>query len=229
MNTKNLIAVLFILPFTLNVFAQRTEKRTLNDFTKIDVWGNIKIEFQKSDTNTVTLNVGDIPTDEIVTEVSNGTLKIKMRSNLFKETEINLKITYKEISEIKANASAELKFMDQIIGENLKIESIGGARVVLNVDLKNSDLTAYQGGQIDIKGKSDFSNIFANSGGMLSGTNLITQEANIKLNTGGTAEITVVKKLIARVNTKSSLSYFGKPEVEQIKASLGATVSKWDE
>jgi hypothetical protein len=229
MNTKILIPVLFIFLFSTKGFSQNTEKRALVDFSKIDVWGNIKIEFQKGDTNTVIIDAGAVPLEEIVTEIKNGMLKIKMRSNLFKETEINLKITYKEISEVKANASAELKFLDQIVGETIKIESIGGARVVLNVDLKNSDLTAYQGGQIDIKGKSEFSKIFANSGGILSGTNLITQEANIKLNTGGKAEITVNQKLVARVNTKSSLSYFGKPEIEEIKASLGASVSKWDE
>jgi len=229
MYIKILITVFFIFLFSTSGFSQNTEKRTLNNFTKIDVWGNIKIELQKGDTNTVIIDAKEVPLEEIVTEINNGVLKIKMRSNLFKETEINLKLTCKEISEVKANASAELKFLDQLVGETIKIESIGGARVVLNVDLKNCDLTAYQGGQIDIKGKSDFSKIFANSGGMLSGTNLITREANIKLNTGGKAEITVTKKLVARVNTKSSLSYFGKPEIEEIKASLGASVSKWDE
>jgi len=152
-----------------------------------------------------------------------------MRTNLFKDVVINLRITYKEINEIKANASAELRFSDQVVAEKIKIESIGGARVVLDVDLKNADLTAYQGGQIDIKGKSVLTNVFANSGGMLSATHLIVEEAKIKLNTGGKAEITVTKKLVAKVNTKSSLSYFGKPEIEEIKTSLGASVSKWDE
>jgi len=229
MYLNNSFAVIFLFLLSNFGFAQNIEKRTINDFTKIAVWGNIKIELQKSDSNSIYIDAGSVPLDEIITEVNKDVLKIKMRSNLFKDVLINIKINYKEILNIKANASAELKFLEKTIAERLIVESIGGARVVLNVELKNSELTAYQGGQIDIKGKSHFSNIFANSGGILSGTNLVIEEAKIKLNTGGKAEITVTKKLVARVNTKSSLSYFGKPEMEEIKASLGATVSKWDE
>ncbi|OFX82751.1 MAG: hypothetical protein A2W99_06545 [Bacteroidetes bacterium GWF2_33_16] len=229
MKSKNLLFILPVFLCSIIGNAQNAESRAINDFTKIDVWGNIKIELQKSDSNSLYIDAKSVPLDEIVTEVKNDVLKIKMRSNLFKDVVINIKINYKEIVDIKANASAELIFPNKIVAEKLTVESIGGARVVLDVELKNSDLTVYQGGQVDIKGKSDFANVFANSGGILSATNLITDEANIKLNTGGKCEITVNKKLVARVNTKSSLSYFGKPEIEEIKTSLGANVSKWDE
>lgn len=210
-------------------YSQNTETRNINDFTKIDVWGNIKIELQKTDNTSIYIDAGSVPLDEIITEVKKNVLKIKMRSNLFKDVVINIKISYKEISDIKANASAELKFINKIFVEKLSIESIGGARVFLDAESKSSNLTAYQGGQIDIKGKTDFAAIFANSGGIMSATNYITEEANIKLNTGGKCEITVNRKLVAKVNTKSSLSYFGKPEIEEIKTSLGASISKWDE
>ena len=229
MKSKNLLFILPVFLCSIIGNAQNAESRAINDFTKIDVWGNIKIELQKSDSNSLYIDAKSVPLDEIVTEVKNDVLKIKMRSNLFKDVVINIKINYKEIVDIKANASAELIFPNKIVAEKLTVESIGGARVVLDVELKNSDLTVYQGGQVDIKGKSDFANVFANSGGILSATNLTTDEANIKLNTGGKCEITVNKKLVARVNTKSSLSYFGKPEIEEIKTSLGANVSKWDE
>jgi hypothetical protein len=228
MKSKTLLIGLCILISVIG-YSQNTETRKIDDFTKIDVWGNIKIELHKSDSNLIFIDANSVPLDEIITEVKRGVLKIKMRSNLFKDVVIKIEINYKEILDIKANASAELNFLDQVVAEKLIVESIGGARVILNVELKNSDLTAYQGGQIDIKGKSDFASVFANSGGILSATNLISDEANIKLNTGGKCEITVNKKLVAKVNTKSRLSYYGKPEIEEIKTSLGASISKWDE
>jgi hypothetical protein len=229
MKSKNLLICLYILLCSFVGYSQNTETRSIAEFKKIDVWGNIRIDLQKSDSNSIYIDANSVPLDEIITEIKNDVLKIKMRSNLFKDVVINIKINYKEIVDIKANASAELIFLNKIVAEKLTVESIGGARVVLDVELKKSDLTAYQGGQVDIKGKSVFASVFANSGGILSATNLITDEANIKLNTGGKCEITVNKKLVARVNTKSSLSYFGKPEIEEIKTSLGANVSKWDE
>lgn len=229
MKSTSLFISSFILFFSIIAYSQNTETRAITEFKKIDVWGNIKIDLQKSDSNSIYIDANSVPLDEIITEIKNDVLKIKMRSNLFKDVVINIKINYKEIVDIKANASAELRFSDKIVAEKFIVESIGGARVVLDVELKNCDLTAYQGGQIDIRGKADFASIFANSGGIMSGTHLITDEANIKLNTGGKCEITVNKKLVARVNTKSSLSYFGKPEIEEIKTSFGASISKWDE
>ena len=229
---KNIITVLSLFALLLisaDGFTQTNDIRIINDFNKLEVWGNFKIELAQADSNAVIIDSKIVPSDEIVSEIKNGVLKIRTKSSLFKETTINIKINYKSIVQIKSNASAELKFLTPIIQDDIKIEAIGGARVILTADFKSADLTAYQGGQIDITGKTVSASIFANSGGVISGTNLNIDEAMVKLNTGGQAEITVNRKLVARVNTKSRLSYFGKPETEEIKASLGATISKWDE
>ncbi len=229
---KNIITVISLFALLLISafgFSQTNDIRIINDFNKLEVWGNFKIELVQADSNAIFIDSKIVPSDEIVSEIKNGVLKIKTKSNLFKETTLNIKINYKSIAQVKANASAELNFLNPVIQDDIKIEAIGGARVILTVELKNTDLTAYQGGQIDIKGKASTASLFANSGGIISATNLIIDDAKINLNTGGQAEITVNKKLVARVNTKSRLSYFGKPEIEEIKASLGATISKWDE
>lgn len=229
MKSTSFVLILFCIFFANPGFSQNKENRAIDDFSSLDVWGNIRIELYQNDSNLLSIDSGTVPLDEVITEVKSGKLAVKMRSNLFKDITVNLKINYKEINDIKANASAQVIFSDSVILENLKIESIGGARVVLSTKLKTADLTAYQGGQVDIKGNADSAIIFANSGGMISGTHFTIEDANIKLNTGGKCEITVTKKIVARVNTKSSLSYFGKPEIEEIKTSLGANVSKWDE
>jgi hypothetical protein len=229
---KNFITIIGLFAFlliTADSYSQTNDMRIINDFNKLEVWGNFKIELVQADSNALFIDSKIVPSDEIVSEIKNGVLKIRTKSNLFKETTINIKIYYKSIVQVNPNASAELTFLNALVQDDIKIEAIAGARVILAVELKNTDLTAYQGGQIDINGKAGTASIFANSGGIVSATNLIIDEAEVKLNTGGQAEITVNKKLIARVNTKSRLSYFGKPETEEIKASLGATISKWDE
>ncbi|MGE0090607.1 MAG: head GIN domain-containing protein [Bacteroidales bacterium] len=229
MKNYTFIILSALLLISINSYSQTKNIRILNDFDKIDIWGNFKIEMIQADSNAIIIDSKIVPYDEIVSEIKNGVLKIRTKSNLFKETTINIKINYKSIIKVKANASTELNFLNSIVQDKIKIEAIGGARVILTVNLKNADLTAYQGGHIDIKGKAVSASIFANSGGIISATNLLIDEAKVKLNTGGQAEITVNKKLVARANTKSRLSYFGKPETEEIKASLGATISKWDE
>ena len=164
-NIITIISLFALLLFAADGFSQTNDIRIINDFNKLEVWGNFKLELVKADSNSVIIDSKIVPSDEIVSEIKNGVLKIKTKSNLFKETTLNIKINYKSIAQVKANASAELNFLNPVIQDDIKIEAIGGARVILTVELKNTDLTAYQGGQIDIKGKASTASLFANSGG----------------------------------------------------------------
>jgi hypothetical protein len=80
-----------------------------------------------------------------------------------------------------------------------------------------------------VEGETDTLEGYANTGGILTGTDLICQKADIKMNTGGKGEITVKNELEANINTGSDFSYFGTPEVKDVSTALGGSVSAWDE
>jgi len=227
-NYKLLITGLFLFANVLT-FAQNKEKREIQAFDKLDVFGNIKVEMIKGESETVDILAKNVKISDINISVDERLLKIRMNSNLFDDdVDVKIKITYKEIREISGNAAADIVIKDSVKTDSFFISATSGARIKLKVDLNAIDIKAYQGAHIDISGKSVLQETFVNTGGILSGSNFTSNKVYIKMNTGGKAEIIVKDLLDAGVNTGASLNYFGNPTEENIKTSLGGKINAWD-
>ncbi len=225
---KRLITVILILAvFTAN--AQKSEKRIIESFDKLDVFGNIEVEMILSDTESIDIFTTNVDPSEVDTEIKDKLLKIKMKSNLFDDdVKVKVILRYKEIREISSNAAAEVNVKNIIKGDKLFVTATSGGRIKLHVELNAIDMKSYQGAHIDISGKTILQESFVNTGGVLSGSDFSSDEVFIKMNTGGKAEIIVNKSLDANVNTGASLNYFGTPEKENIKTNLGGKINAWD-
>lgn len=225
---KKLITLILILTvFIAN--AQKSEKRIVESFDKLDVYGNIKVEMILSDTESIDIFTKNVDPSEVNTEIKDKLLKIKMKSNLFDDdVKVKIILKYKEIREISSNAAAEVIVQDIIKGDKLFATATSGGRIILQVELNAIDLKSYQGAHIDISGKTILQESFVNTGGVLAGPDFSSDEVFIKMNTGGKAEFIVIKSLEANVNTGASLSYFGTPEKENVKTTLGGKINAWD-
>ncbi|MCB2197414.1 MAG: DUF2807 domain-containing protein [Bacteroidetes bacterium] len=223
-----LTAFMFCVSFS--IFAQNIEKRTIDSFDKIEVTGNIKVEMKLGNKESLEIKARNVDPSEVVTEVDDKLLKIRMKSNLFEdEVQAIIKVTYTEIREINSNASAEIVFKDKIEGDKIFAEATSGGRIIMEVDLNAIELKSYQGAHIDVSGKCKIQESFINTGGVLAASNFACDEVFIRMNTGGNAEIIANKKIEANVNTGAKLSFFGKPEDESLKTTLGGNITKWDE
>lgn len=226
---KKLGIVLMLVCLSLMANAQNRERREIESFDKINVFGNIYVEMIQGEKESLDIVTRNVNISDIDIELEEKTLKIKMKSNLFDdEAEVKIKVVYNELREISSNAAAEIIVKDLIKTDKLFLNATSGARIKLSVELNAIDIKAYQGAHIDITGNSKLQESFVNTGGILSGSNFTSSEVFIKMNTGGKAEIIVKDKLEAGVNTGASLNYFGTPENENIKTSLGGKISAWD-
>jgi len=225
---KILLTVIF-LTGSLILNAQTREKREIESFDKLDVFGNMNVIMKQGKKETVEIFAKNVAIDQIDISVNDRLLKIKMKSNLFDEdVEVKIIVTYKEIREISTNGAAEIIVNDVIKTDKLFVDATSGARVKIQVDLNAIDLKVYQGAHIDISGKTLVQESFVNTGGVLAGPNFKSDEVYIKMNTGGKAEIIVNQLLDANINTGASLNYFGTPEKNNIKTTLGGKVNAWD-
>lgn len=225
---KKVITVFLIL-FVFSASAQKKEKRIIESFDKLNVYGNIEVKMVLSDTESVDIFTTNVDPSEVETVIEDKLLKIKMKSNLFDDdVKVKIILRYKEIREITANAAADVIVDNVIKGDKLFATATSGGRIKMKVELNAIDLKSYQGSHIDISGKTILQESFVNTGGVLAGPDFSSDEVFIKMNTGGKAEITVNKSLEANVNTGASLNYFGTPEKENIKTTLGGKINAWD-
>ncbi len=214
----------------ISVNAQKIEKRDINSFDKIEVTGNIEVEMKLGNKESLEIKAYHVDPSDVVTEVDDKLLKIKMTSNLFDDdVKVKIKVVYTEIREINSNASAEISIKEMINGDKIFAEATSGGKILMKVDLNAIELKAYQGAYIDVEGKCKLQESYINTGGTLSASNFSCDEVFIKMNTGGKAEIIANKKIEANVNTGANLSFFGLPEEESLKTTLGGKITKWDE
>lgn len=223
-------SILTVIFFIFSIFsgnAQKTAERTIESFDKIEVFGNIQVFLTKGDVGTVKIDSKDVNPSEVVTEVKNKLLKIKMKSNLFDDVTVKVYLNFDELREISSNAAAEIIVKDKIKGDKIFVTATSGGRVKLDAELNAVELKSYQGGHIDISGKSKIQESFVNTGGILSAAKFECNEVFIKMNTGGNADIFVSERIEARVNTGANLAVYGSVKQENLNTSLGGKIVKW--
>lgn len=221
------LLILSLLPFF--IMAQGFQKREVKSFSELRIFGNIKAVLITGEPR-VMIETKNIDPDNIKTENKNGELKVRLRKNLFKKgKKVFVKIYFQDLDALTTQADAEVEIEDPLIQPVFTLKATSGSHVKMAIESENLKVKAYQGGQGQIKGKTDTLEAYVNTGGILSSTDLVVQYANINMNTGGKGEITVNKKLKARINTGADFSYYGKPEIKDVNTSLGGTVSDWDE
>jgi len=224
--------ILFAILFTLVVFTgytQNTEERNIDSFDKITVFGNIQVFLTKGDVGTVKINSKEVNPSQVVTEIQDKLLKIKMKSNFFDDVTVKVYLNYDELREISSNAAAEIIVKDRIKADKIIATATSGGRIKLQADLNAVDLKVYQGGHIDISGKSKIQESYVNTGGILSATTFECDEVFIKMNTGGNADVFAAQKIDAKVNTGATLTVYGKAKQEVLKTSLGGKIIRWNE
>lgn len=222
------LGIVMIL-FSLSVMGQQEKEWYPEAFNRIKLFGNIQIEATQADSNKVKFISDRIPLSELSYAVEDSTLSIKLTSKLFKDDKIYIELSYEHLKEVVLNASARMEIVSRIQQPAFIATVSTGGEVHFKADVEDMELNAYQGGQIVTKGTAQNLEAYANTGGILSATELKVKKADVKFNTGGKGEITVKDELKARVTMGSHLSYFGVPAKLDVKATLGGNISAWDE
>ncbi|MEE4197721.1 MAG: head GIN domain-containing protein [Bacteroidales bacterium] len=228
MKARIIITVLLSLTFFAG-YTQKSIERDLASYDKIEVFGNIQVYLSQGKVGTITIDAREVDPSEVVTEIKDKHLKIKMKSNLFEDVTVKVFVNYQELTEITAHGAAEIIVKDRLKTDQLIVLATSGGRITLEALLNSAKLKAYQGGHIDITGQAKLQESFINTGGVLSAANFACEEVIIKMNTGGNADVFVSQKIDARVNTGASLSVYGKAKQEILKTSLGGEIIQWNE
>ena len=222
------MALLALMWLPLPIEGQEIADRKVGDFEQVRIFGKMTVQMVPGTEPNVHIEARNVSLEKIKTSVDDGKLKVRL-TKIFSDAEVYVKITHTQLKGIEALADADVLFDKPLVAPRFAIESTMGSDVELVIDADYLDLKAYQGGQVLVKGSADTLEAYVNTGGILSGTDLVCQRADVRMNTGGKGELTVEKELKATINTGSDFSYFGTPATTNISTSLGGTVSAWDE
>lgn len=221
--TPIIFAALFIQ--SIFAFAQNKVVRDVDSFDQVDISDNLNVVFIKSDIEKVTITAAGIGYDKIVTESVGRVLKIRFKTGIYKNTDVNIEVQYVKIRSVDAGNKAVLTFNDEITGDELNLKATGGAVINLKIDISALTASLSNGGRIEISGKADLQQVEANIGSKYNAYDLESENGFVKSNTNSDVVVWVTNKLEATAGSKAELKYRGKPAEVVSSTNLGGKIT----
>lgn len=210
----------------LSAKAQVAYKQNVNDFDRIEIYGDVYVEMAKADSQTARVEATGISKEDLDISIEKQTLRIKLKPRIYNEIDVKVFVTYRMIREIKTAGGALLVVTDTINGDKLIVDALTSATVRLQVDINNLELKAGQGATISVKGKVETLEASAGSKGLVAGYELIATKTFASCSLGGTLKIHPTDYLEAKANVGGAIYYINRPKQVKISQNLGGKVEE---
>lgn len=232
---KNLFLYLFLALVGISMAdradgSDKTEIRNVKDFTEIKVSTGIDLFLKMGDTEEVKVVADDEIIDNLITEVSNGELRIYMKkTNWFNWNGMTktrkVYVTVKELNRIEASSGSDVRSENTLTGESLVIEASSGSDVFLDMIFKNISVSTSSGSDAKLTGKAKTLKAEASSGSDINARELSTSVCYVNASSGSDITVTVSDELVARASSGSDIRYYGNPGIKDTDESSGGDIS----
>lgn len=222
---RKIILFSLFVASSFKLVAQVTEERTLQPFDKLKIESDVKVFLTKGTEEKVKIVVSGIELSEVETTVKGKTLHIELSRGVHLDISVELYITYKEIRDINVNASGRLSVQNPLSGDKVVLIASTNAQIDTELNLKTVDVKVGQGASIRLSGKVGSIDAKVSTRGILSALDVQSDSTYIQVGSAGTAKISAIYLLDAKVGIGGTLTYSGTPKVKNIKTGIGATVN----
>ncbi|MBD3637044.1 MAG: DUF2807 domain-containing protein [Crocinitomicaceae bacterium] len=207
---KNLYTLLALIAFTNFSFAGEVED-DLDDFTTVVANGNYKLFLKKGDQPHIKVvnNEPELEDDQIAWEVKGGELKVDIKKSIFKKLELEIYVTYNEISTIEAKGGAWINVEDVLTGNEVELKCASNGIISIELDCKTVKASVAPGsnGEIKLKGKAENADLKVMTGGFISAIHLEAKEVVAKVSTGGDISCWATEKMDLKVSISGTIKY----------------------
>ena len=217
---------LFILLLITQIsFSQETTTKNLGDFDAVKVFDKISLQLIPSEESKIELSGKNSSEVEIVN--NNGELKVRMPIGKFLSGEdVTALLYYKNIQSLDACEGSYVSSEKAIKQISFSLNSKEGAEIKLKLDVQKLSIRATSGGIINLEGMAKNQDIVISSGGVLNAKDFQTEQTNVAISAGGTADIRASELVDAKVRAGGTITIFGKPKQINQKTVLGGSINQ---
>ncbi len=208
-----------------------TEKRSVGDFTSIDLSCSADLQLVQGSPLAVSIEGEDNIVPLIKTTVSGSTLHIDAESNNATLTtrQLIVYVTVPNLESLRLTGSGDADVSEWKAG-SLKLETSGSGDIVFD-NLQADFITARTNGSGDIKirgGQADRQSIRTNGSGDYGAGSLQSGEAEVVTSGSGDVTVWVEDELKATTSGSGDISYYGSPRLSQHESGSGDVYSRGD-
>ena len=211
--------------FSQNNSARKSQVRKVGSFDKVKASKGINVTFIEGSKEEVQVDIVNGSPNDVVTQLKNKRLTVKMKTKIYKDVAVQVYITYVDLREVDAGSGATVDAENTIVTDKLHLDAGTDANIKLEIDVNalEADVSA---GKIELSGKVKSQLVKANTGGKYLAYDLESEETIARANTAGKVEVTVTKSLQGTASNGGTISYKGNPEKVTKKVSMGGKVEE---
>jgi hypothetical protein len=234
-----LMAVLAVASFAQDkvINDPNAEVRAVGAFHAIKVSTGIRLVMKQGTEDAVAISASDKEVrDHIKTEVVNGVLKIYVDVKPWevgrwtkpwqRTGPLKAYVSFKNIDNFEGSSGAIATIDGSLQATALNIGLSSGARFTGQLKADNVTATQSSGGKMYLSGQVQSLSIHSHSGGRFYGFGMSADKCDAEVNSGGTAEITVTKELLATAHSGGKIGYRGDGIIKTISTSSGGKVTR---
>lgn len=205
-----------------------TETRTTLDYEKITIGGSFDIVLVDGNEGELSIKIEDNLSKYLITEVKEGTLKVRWKKGVNVRTRKGVKITipFKQINAISLAGSGKIVTKNVISSQKLVLKIAGSGN--LDLDVKTTELiTKIAGsGEMNLNGNTTKLVCKIAGSGDLDSYSLTTQNLEAKITGSGTLKATVNDKISARITGSGKIYYKGNATSEKVKITGSGSITQ---
>jgi len=191
-----------------------TETRRTSEYEGVSIGGSFDVELVKGKEGKITLKGEENILKYIITEVKNGTLKVKYKKGVNVRTTRKLIVTipYMDIEKVSLSGSGDVTSTGTIKAEKLYLSLAGSGDMDVSVNSKDIKTSLAGSGNIKISGRATVLKCSIAGSGNINAYGLKTSTTTAKIAGSGNIKTTVSDEINAKVVGSGSIYYKGNPE-----------------
>ncbi len=213
-----------LLMCSTSVFAQNKDARKLDKFTTISVAEGIDVNLIKGNTYEAKITAHNIDFKEILTEVSDGKLKVHLDGNNHNNIDVSIDITFVSLEGVYASSAANIKSSSVIVASSLKIKASSAADINLEVKVGTLKVSASSAADVVLSGTADSQNVDISSASDYKAFDLKSKTAEVSASSAADARVYASESLDASASSGASIKYKGNPDKLRERSSSGGDV-----
>ncbi|MGY8914156.1 MAG: head GIN domain-containing protein [Flavobacteriales bacterium] len=215
---RTTIALIAITLLSWTASAQKEVTHELYKFSEVKAYDGITVELIRSDANKAVITGDDKSEVEFVNK--SGRLKIRMELDNFLDGHNTTVLLYhtETLVLLDVNEKAKIVSDDVLTSVSLEMRAQEGGELKLQVEAEKVNVKATTGGIISMSGTSKVQDISVNTGGVVKNESLKTEQTDVSVNAGGTANVNATDIVDATVRAGGTINIYGNPkEVKETK------------
>ncbi|WP_421870025.1 head GIN domain-containing protein [Marinoscillum sp.] len=231
---------------SLSVFSQSGATRSLSSFTKVSTQEGIEAILTKGNKESARIEADGIDIEDVITDVSGGTLNLELEGDNHRNVEVTVYVTYVTLDGLKASSAGSIEVKDKVVtsgdfdircssagdieasieADEMDIDVSSAGDVDLTIAVNELDMEVSSAGDIEVKGTAKYVDANASSSGDIDAYDLSCDEADLRASSGASIKLTVKEKLDARASSGGSIRYEGNPRYVDADSSSGGSVRR---